>query len=113
MKNMKWLSLPVIFIILLMLSVPPAHATGVMLTDDQLDQIQASALPPLDNIDKTLEEVFKLALENPSLGNAATQNTVNAFNSAVVIQSNIAFSLYSAGDINQINTANIVNGQSL
>lgn len=110
MPNTKQLAILCILILLLALSPALAQATAVMLTDDQLDQIQGSALASFEDIDKIIAQVFQLVLTNRLSGDTPALVNVNALNSAFVIQSNIAFSLNSPGNITQTNTADIVNG---
>ena len=90
-----------------------AHSEGHMLTDEQLDQVQAG-LSFEEGIDEILNEVLSLAFNAQAQTDTHAISNVNLVNSAVVIQSNITLLINTSGDISQlnisqINTADVIN----
>jgi hypothetical protein len=111
MKNLRTLLIPCMLGMFLLLLPGVTPAEQVFLTDDQLDQIQGSAVLPFEDTEKLFEQFFQLVFANPEQWLPSEQINLKAIDSAVVLQSNIAFALNFSGEINQTNTAVIFNNQ--
>ena len=100
------------FLFILVLTLPFfSYAAGTILTDDGLDRVVVGATLSAEDITKLVSKILSSSLSVLEQGQTglSTISNVNALNSAVVIQTNILFTVSTAENISQINTATVIN----
>jgi hypothetical protein len=110
MKNLISLAIAILMMLLFLILPAAGYTASVMpLSDSQLDQVQAGVPGLFATAENFLNQLFVLATQDQNLISSTTTSTINASNSVVVTQSNIAFALNFSGEINQSNNAVITN----